>query len=108
MTSIVRSLGAPVIEPAGNSARSAADRADVVAQPAADRRDQLVHATGRTRPPSAPAPSTVPGSQTIDRSLRSRSTIIRFSARNFGSVRQPRAAARSSSLGRRAARAWCP
>ena len=29
----------------------------------------------------------MPGSQTIDRSLRSRSTIIRFSARNLGSVR---------------------
>ena len=28
----------------------------------------------------------MPGSQTIERSLRSRSTIIRFSARYFGSV----------------------
>ena len=43
MISIVRSLGAPVIEPAGKSARSAPTVRDVVAEPAADRRDQLVH-----------------------------------------------------------------
>ena len=44
MTAIVRSLGAPVIEPAGKSARSAATVRDAVAQPAAHRRDELVHA----------------------------------------------------------------
>ena len=43
ITSIVRSLGAPVIEPAGNSARSAPTVRDVVAQPAAHRRHELVH-----------------------------------------------------------------
>ena len=44
MICMVRSLGAPVIEPAGNSARSAPTVVDVVAQPPAHRRDELVHA----------------------------------------------------------------
>ena len=42
--------------------------------------------TGRTRPPSAPAPRPCRARRPSTRSLRSRSTIIRFSARNFGSV----------------------
>ena len=43
MISIVRSFGAPVIEPPGNAARMQSIAVGVVAQAAADRRDELVH-----------------------------------------------------------------
>ena len=62
------------------------DGADVVAQRASHGARRAGGPWRRTRRPSASGTSTVPGSQTIDRSLRSRSTIIRFSARYLGSV----------------------
>ena len=53
MISIVRSFGAPVIEPPGNVARIQVGEVDVVAQQAADRRHHLVHAPRSSRRPSA-------------------------------------------------------
>ena len=62
-------------------------RLHVLAELAADGRDQLVHGLVASRSPSGAARAPCPMSQTTPRSLRSRSVIIRFSARVFSSVR---------------------
>ena len=83
MISIVRSFGAPVIEPPGNSACKASQGRDVGAQPA---RIVVISwcTEGYDSTCMRSVTSTVPGSHTCDMSLRSRSTIIRFSPTNLG------------------------
>jgi hypothetical protein len=94
MTSIARSLGAPVIEPQGKSARERIDRGDAVAA-RRDGRDHLVD--GRIALDiEQRRHRDLPGRATRVRSLRIRSTIIRFSARCLGSAAQLGSRAASS------------
>ena len=101
MISIVRSFGAPVIEPPGNDARRQSTIVALAAQACAHGRDELVdglvaldsHQRGH---------ATEPISATRPRSLRSTSTIIRFSARSLAPRRRRAAASRSSRSGRAA------
>ena len=83
MISIARTFGAPVIEPPGNAARSRSS----ASMPGVElRRPRSRRGGGRWRSARARRArrrARVPGAQTRDRSLRIRSTIIRFSARSF-------------------------
>ena len=87
MISIVRFLGAPVIEPPGKQARMQSGGSTSSRELAADGGDELVHRRVASRRRNSCGTCTVPTSQTTPRSLRSRSTIIRFSARSFSSSR---------------------
>ena len=91
----VRSLGAPVIEPPGKVARSTSmrstSRRNVPTTVLTSWWTVLKDST-----PMSTGTSTEPTLQTRPRSLRSRSTIIRFSARVFGSVRKSQLRRRSS------------
>ena len=83
MWSSAASFGAPVTDPGGNVAPTSS------AQPTPGRSRPVDGATpggrgrGAARPRTAPAPSTEPHSHTRPRSLRTRSTIITFSARSL-------------------------
>ena len=94
MISIVRSFGAPVIEPGGKQARTQSGGSDAPRAAGRGRSRRAGARSRRSRPPSAPGTCTLPTSQTRPRSLRSRSTIIRFSARFFSSARELRGQAR--------------
>ena len=87
MISIVRSFGAPVIEPPGKHGADAVGRLDVRRAAGRARSRRAGARSRRSRRASAFGTCTVPTSQTTPRSLRSRSTIIRFSARFFSSAR---------------------
>ncbi len=87
-------LGAPVTEPQGKRAansslrrRSLRLRAVMV--------DVICQTVGRACSSNRSGTRTLPTSATRDRSLRSRSTIIRFSARSLALVRRCSAAAAS-------------
>ncbi len=82
ITAIAASFGAPVTEPHGKSA------ANTSASPAPGRGRPVTvevscHTVGSRCSSNSRSTVTVPGSQTRPRSLRSRSTIIRFSARSL-------------------------
>ncbi len=106
MISSVRSFGAPVIEPAGKGGAHAVDRVGVLAQAAADHGHHLVDG-GVRLDDHEPRDSTVPKRETRPRSLRTRSAIMRFSARVFSS-RRSSAARQASSNGLRQAARRCP
>ena len=103
MISIVRRLGAPVMEPPGNAARTH-HRRGIRPQLAADGGDELVdrrvglHVEDRGH-------MTDPISHTRPRSLRNRSTIMRFSAWSFSLAAARPQRTSSASSGRAA---WCP
>ena len=87
MTSIARFLGAPVIEPQGNSAvitSSSARPARVTALIV----EVICQTVGSACSSNSRGTRTEPGTATRDRSLRSRSTIMRFSARSLALVRR--------------------
>ena len=87
MISSVRSFGAPVIEPPGKAARMQSIAVGVVAQPAADGGHELVDRRvgldGHQRRHVDAAQLRTRGRGRCAR----RSTIIRFSARDFSSSR---------------------
>ena len=83
MISMARTFGAPVIEPPGKAARSRSSASRPGAQLADDGRDQVVHGGVALEREELRHAHACPARHTRDRSLRSRSTIIRFSARSF-------------------------
>ena len=93
--SIARIFGAPVIEPPGNAARNRSN-------PSAPSRNTPVTVetrwctVGCDSSANNVGTSTDPVRQTLPRSLRSRSTIITFSARSLGELRSASACAASS------------
>jgi hypothetical protein len=96
MIAIVETFGAPVTEPLGNRARKTSVRAipGLSVPPIAEVSCQTVSyrsAWNRSRH------STPPGMAIRPRSLRSRSTIIAFSARSFAEAQSRRATSSSSS-----------
>ena len=103
MISSARTFGAPVTEPGGNAARIRSP------SPAPGRSVPVTVETRCQTPGCGSGPSrtgtvTEPGTQTRLRSLRTRSTIITFSARFFAEASSSArcAAASSSSAARRA------
>ncbi len=96
MISIARTLGAPVIEPQGKAARSTST-APLSAGRVAVTSDTSWWIVGKLSTRNRSGTATDPGTATRDRSLRIRSTIIRFSARCLGSAASVRAAAASAS-----------
>ena len=105
--SIVRLFGAPVMLPPGNAART--HRAGLTSR-------RLVAVTVETSWCTVsydstrikPGTVTEPGSETRPRSLRRRSTIIKFSARSLAFVRSVSAAAASAAEPRGRTRAAVP
>src|SRR6266545_1648229 len=95
MISIARGFGAPVIEPPGNVARI---RSGILTSGRRRPRTTLSRwcTFGRDRSARSKGMRTLPKSQTFPRSLRSRSTIITFSAASFSLPRSSSASARSS------------
>jgi hypothetical protein len=96
MISMLRTLGAPVTEPLGNSA------ATTSASPAPSRSSDVTvdvscHTVSYRSAAKTSSQRTVPGRDTRPRSLRSRSTIIAFSARSFAEAVSAAAFASSSS-----------
>jgi hypothetical protein len=95
IAAIAARFGAPVTEPHGNSAaKSSASR-----RPGRVRArivDVICHTVGSACSSNSRGTRTEPGSATRERSLRSRSTIMRFSARSFGVETRVSAAARSA------------
>ena len=87
-------FGAPVTEPGGNVAREASAHPHAGAEPARRPSTRGGRARGGARPRAAAGTSTEPNSHTRPRSLRTRSTIITFSARSL--------AVRPAGVGRRA------
>jgi hypothetical protein len=82
ITSSAASFGAPVTEPGGNAARSSpASPTPSRSSPSTSETMCQTPACGRTS--ASAVTRTVPGRQTRPRSLRTRSTIITFSARSF-------------------------
>ena len=85
MISTVRNLGAPVMDPGGNAAATHAAGGTsflrcprtVLTNWCTDAYDSIF---------ISPGTDTVPGSHTRPRSFRSKSTIIKFSARSFTDV----------------------
>lgn len=91
---IVRTLGAPVIEPPGKAARSAA--AGPTPGAAAPQTVETNWCTEAKLSTSiSPGTCTDPGRQTRPRSFLSRSTIMRFSARSFSLAASAAAISRS-------------
>ena len=82
ISSIVESFGAPVIEPQGNIAPSTPAR-PVPGRGRERRRETSWNRVGYSSTPSSSVTSTLPGSLIRAMSLRSRSTIMTFSARSF-------------------------
>ncbi len=99
MIRIVRTFGAPVTEPLGNSAR----RTSIGSAPPGSR-DVTVDVSCQTvsyrSASNSRGTSTVPVVETFPRSLRIRSTIIAFSARSFDEASSTARASRSSSTHR--------
>ena len=95
MSSVVRRFGAPVMDPGGNAAATASS----ASLPAA-RSPRTVVTSWCTVAKDSTAASlgtrTLPGSQDRARSLRSRSAIIKFSARDLTHFRKTSARLRSS------------
>lgn len=95
MISIVRSFGAPVIDPGGKAARMHA-----TGEMPSRRRPRTVETSWWTVRWVSTSMSfgtdTLPSSLTAPRSVRSRSTIMRFSARVFSLVACSRRSSRSS------------
>ena len=83
MISIARTFGAPVIEPPGNAARRRSSASRPGASVADDRRDQMVHGGVVLEREQLGDAHACPARRRATRSLRIRSTIIRFSARSF-------------------------
>ena len=92
---MARTLGAPVTEPQGNSAANRSARL-LPERLRATTSDVICHTLGNASVWNRRGTCTLKGSATRDRSLRSRSTIITFSARSFGDVRRVWACAASS------------
>ena len=89
-------LGAPVTDPQGNSARNTST-SPTSGRVRAVISDVSCHTVGYRSSTKRPGTSTLPTRATRERSLRSRSTIIRFSARSFGLARSCSPCRRSSS-----------
>jgi hypothetical protein len=95
MICIVRIFGAPVIDPQGNSARIKSTR--LVPSHSTDSTVDVICQTVSKRSRSNNDDTrTLPGTETLPRSLRSRSTIITFSARFFSEYLSHSAMSRSS------------
>ena len=89
MICIVRTLGAPVTDPHGNSARSTS----AVLRPGSRRAvtvDVICHTVSYRSVWKRAGTRTDPGRAILPRSLRSRSTIIAFSARSLTEARRLR------------------
>src|SRR3546814_2562554 len=80
MISIARTFGAPVIDPQGKAARSTST-APAPAGKRAPTSETSWWIVGKLSTRNRAGTATDPGTATRDRSLRIRSTIIRFSAR---------------------------
>ena len=99
MIPIVRTFGAPVIDPLGKSARKTSGT-PVPSSSSAVTVDVSCHTVSKRSGSNTLAHRTVPGRAMRPRSLRRRSTIIAFSARSFtDAVSRSRSA--SSSAGQR-------
>ncbi len=97
MIPIVRTFGAPVIDPLGKSARKTSGT-PVPGSRSAVTVDVSCHTVSKRSGSNTLAHRTVPGRAMRPRSLRSRSTIIAFSARSFtDAVRRSRVASSSAS-----------
>jgi hypothetical protein len=97
MIPIVRTFGAPVIEPLGKSARKTSG-IPVPGSRSAVTVDVSCHTVSKRSGSNTLAQRTVPGRAMRPRSFRSRSTIIAFSARSFTeAVRRSRMASSSAS-----------
>mmetsp|Transcript_5216 Transcript_5216/g.19489 ORF Transcript_5216/g.19489 Transcript_5216/m.19489 type:complete len:274 (+) Transcript_5216:349-1170(+) len=99
MTCIARTLGAPVTEPQGNSAANASASVSP-GRLTAVTVDVICQTVGSASSSNSRGTRTVPSCATRLRSLRSRSTIIRFSALSFSLVRKWAWAASSSTRSR--------
>ena len=95
MSCIARTLGAPVTEPHGNKAANTSGSRRPVRVRACTS-DVICHTVGSAWVWNSSGTRTVCGSAMRERSLRSRSTIITFSARSLGDARRRSAAAASS------------
>ncbi len=95
MSCIVRTLGAPVTDPQGNSARNTST-SDVAVSSSADTVEVSCHTVSYRSRSNTSLQVTEPVRATRPMSLRSRSTIIAFSARSFTEPRRPAATASSS------------
>ena len=93
---MARTLGAPVTEPQGNSAANTSAR-QIPGRVRARTSDVICHTVGSGVVSNNRGTCTLCGRAMRERSLRSRSTIITFSARSLGAVRRRAAWAASSS-----------
>ena len=84
---MARTLGAPVTEPQGNSAANTSVSV-VPGRVRAVTSDVICHTVGKACVANSAGTCTLCGSAMRDMSLRSRSTIITFSARSLGAVRR--------------------
>ena len=84
MISIVLTFGAPVIEAGGNRARKMSLRLALVL---ASMMEVICHTVGYFSTLNRRGTSTLPGSATRPKSLRTISTIMTFSARSFSEAR---------------------
>jgi hypothetical protein len=86
MISIARNFGAPVMLPPGKQAASAAKCVTLRAQAAFHGGNQMLHLREAFEPAPSSGTCTEPNSQTLPRSLRSRSVIITSSASSLALV----------------------
>jgi hypothetical protein len=102
MHCMARILGAPVIEPHGNSARKTSISG--VSGRSAETVDTSCHNVGYASATHSASTRTFPGAARRPRSLRKRSTIMMFSAHSFAEASRPsRRRASSCGIGARGA-----
>ncbi len=95
MISVVRGLGAPVTDPEGNSATKISS-SPTSSGTSAEMREVSCQTVSYRSSANSSSTSTVPKRAILPRSLRSRSTIMRFSARSLSDLVSWRAFALSS------------